>query len=342
MDRFLRACRGEPVDRTPIWFMRQAGRYQPEYRRIRERHTFFEICRRPELCAQVTSLPVDQLGVDAAILFSDIMTPLVAIGVPVVLKEDVGPVLDPPMRSAAAIGALRALEPEEDVPYVLESIRLLRRRLKVPLIGFAGGPFTLASYLIEGGPSRKFLETKRLMYCAPDLWHELLAKLAQIVTAFLRAQVAAGAQAIQLFDSWAGALGPEDYRTYVLPHSRAVLSAVANLGVPRIHFGVGTAGLLGLLREAGGDVIGIDWAVSLAEAWERLGPGVAIQGNLDPALLLGPAALAEERARSILAEAGGRPGHIFNLGHGVLPATPVAALQRLVETVHAAGRPAHA
>ncbi|HEX6970854.1 MAG TPA: uroporphyrinogen decarboxylase [Limnochordia bacterium] len=334
MDRFLRACRGQAVDRTPVWFMRQAGRYQPEYRRLRERYTLYEICRQPELCATVTRLPVEKLGVDAAILFSDITVPLQAIGVPVALKEDVGPIIDPPFRDAAAIKRLRALSAEEDVPYVLDAIRLLRRTLEVPLIGFTGGPFTLASYLVEGGPTRRFIETKRMMYQAPGLWHDLMARLARLAVGFLRAQVCAGAQAVQIFDSWIGALSPEDYRTYVLPHSRAVFAGIADLGVPSIHFGVGTSGLIELMREAGGDVIGIDWTLPLSAAWQRLGDGVALQGNLDPALLLGPPELLERRALALLREVGRRPGHIFNLGHGVLPQTPVSALQRLTDVVH--------
>ncbi len=335
MDRFLRACWRQPVDRTPVWFMRQAGRYQPEYRQLREKFSIGEICRTPELCTQVTLLPVEQLGVDAAILFSDIMVPLQAIGIPVVIQENVGPVLNQPLRTPADVARLRPLEPEEDVPYVLEAIRLLRRELKVPLIGFAGAPFTLASYLIEGGPTRQFVETKRLMYGAPELWHELMSRLADLVVTFLRAQVAAGAQAVQLFDSWVGCLSPQDYQAFALPYSRRILQALADCGVPRIHFGVGTASLLPLMRAAGADVVGVDWTVPLDEAWERVGTDVAIQGNLDPAVLLGPPEWVEQRARDVLARAGGRPGHIFNLGHGVLRQTSPSALRRLVDVVHA-------
>lgn len=315
--------------------MRQAGRYQPEYRKIREKYTLREICLQPELAAEVTLLPVAQLGVDAAILFSDIIIPIQAVGVPVVLEPNVGPVLDPPMRTLADLEKIRPLQPEEDVPYVLEAIRILRRELKVPLIGFAGGPFTIASYLIEGRATRKFLETKRCMFGASDFWHELMRRLTGVISTFLRAQVEAGAQAVQLFDSWVGCLSPRDYLEFAYPYSRAVLESVADLGVPRIHFGVGTGELLPLLREAGAEVVGVDWTVPLQTAWERVGSGTALQGNLEPHLLLGPPDLYLARTKEILEGVGGRPGHIFNLGHGVLPDTPVDALKRVVEAVHA-------
>ncbi|MBX6378409.1 MAG: uroporphyrinogen decarboxylase [Clostridia bacterium] len=336
--RFLRACRGEATDCTPVWFMRQAGRYQPEYRALRERYSLLDLCENPDLCVEVTMLPVRQLGVDAAILFSDITVPLRGVGIPIRLVEHVGPVLDPPLHNARAVAAIRPLVPEEDVPFVLEAIRQLRRQLHVPLIGFAGGPFTLASYLVEGGGSRHFTRTKHLMYSETSVWNDLMTRLTDIVTCFLRAQVEAGAQALQVFDSWVGSLAPEDYAQYVLPHSRRLFDALADLGVPRIHFGVGTATLLELMREAGGDVMGIDWRIPLGEARRRLGPGVPLQGNLDPAVLLGPWEVVASRARSVLAQAGDGRGHVFNLGHGVLPETPVDHLRRLVALVHEESR----
>ncbi|MFO7173079.1 MAG: uroporphyrinogen decarboxylase [Bacillota bacterium] len=333
-DVFLRACRREPVPYTPVWFMRQAGRYQPEYRAIREKYSLLEICRQPELAATVTLLPVRQLGVDAAILFSDIMIPLGGVGVEFEIRESVGPVVHQPIRTLAQVEALRPLEPEESLPYVLEAIRILRRELEVPLIGFAGAPFTLASYLVEGRPSRNFVHTKAMMYRAPEVWRALMNRLTEMVVTYARAQVQAGAEAIQIFDSWVGALAPEDYRTYVLPHMQRLFAGLRDLGVPVIHFGVGTGSLLELMREAGGDVIGVDWRVPLDQAWERVGHDRAVQGNLDPALLLAPPEVLAERTRGILRQAGGRPGHIFNLGHGVLPETPPDALRRVVEIVH--------
>ncbi|MBO8141279.1 MAG: uroporphyrinogen decarboxylase [Firmicutes bacterium] len=336
-DRFLRACRREPVDRTPVWFMRQAGRYQPEYRALRERYSLLDICRQPDLCAQVTLLPVEQLGVDAAILFSDIMVPLGPMGARYELKENVGPVVERPVRTPEDVARLEPLEPEVDLPYVLETIRILRRELRVPLIGFAGGPFTLASYLIEGRPTRDFLHTKGFMYHQPGAWHELLRRLTDSVILYLKAQVEAGAQAVQVFDSWVGSLSPGDYREFVLPHMQRLFAETSGLGVPRIQFGVTTLGLLPLMREAGGEVIGVDWRVGLAEAWQRIGDGVAVQGNLDPAVLLAPAPVVRRRVEAVLAEAHGRPGHIFNLGHGVLPATPPGMLRQVVEWVHELG-----
>lgn len=333
-DIFLRACRREPVPYTPVWYMRQAGRYQPEYRAVRRQYSLLEICRHPDVCAEVTLLPVRQLGVDAAILFSDIMVPLGGMGVDFDIKENVGPVIAQPIRSAADVARLRPLEPAAALPHVLETITLLRRELQVPLIGFAGAPFTLASYLIEGGPSKNFSRTKQMMFSAPALWQDLLQRLGQMVVTYLAAQVAAGAQAVQVFDSWVGALSPADYLTYVQPVMRRVFAELAGLGVPVIHFGVGTAMLLEALRDAGGDVIGIDWCVPLDLAWQRIGSDRGVQGNLESALLLGPWELLAARAAAVLDQAAGRPGHIFNLGHGVLPATPVAHLQRLTELVH--------
>lgn len=335
-DVFLRACRREPVPYTPVWYMRQAGRYQAEYRRIREQYTLLEICRQPELAAEVTLLPVRQLGVDAAILFSDIMVPIGGLGVDFELREAVGPVVRTPLRSRAQVEALRPLVPAESVPYVLETLRILRRELSVPLIGFAGAPFTLASYLIEGRPSRQYIETKRLMYGEPGTWHALLDRLTDMVVTYLKAQVAAGAEAVQVFDSWVGALAPADYRTYVLPHMQRLFAGLQDLPAPVIHFGVGTATLLELQRAAGGDVIGLDWRVPLDEGWRRIGHDRAVQGNLDPTLLFAPPAVLERRAKDILDQAGGRPGHIFNLGHGVLPAVDPDTLRRLTAYVHEA------
>jgi uroporphyrinogen decarboxylase len=334
-DRFLRACRRQPVDRTPVWFMRQAGRYLPEYRALREGRDILEMCRRPELAAEVTMLPLARMPLDAAILFSDIMVPVAEMGIAVEIRSGVGPVIAEPIRSDRDVKRLRyPFEPETAVPYVLEAIRLLRKELSVPLIGFAGAPFTLASYLIEGGASRTFERTRALMHGEPGTWEELMTTLALGVRAYLRAQVEAGVQAIQVFDSWVGALDPADYGHFVLPHMRRLFSGIADLGVPMIHFGVGTGELLPQMRDAGADVVGVDWRVLLNDAWERVGYDVAIQGNLDPAVCLAPWDAVENKALSVLRRAAGRPGHIFNLGHGVLPGTPPETLERLVDLVH--------
>ena len=338
-DRFLRACRREPVDRTPVWFMRQAGRYMPEYRAIRQRHSLLDICRRPELAAEVTLQPVDRLDVDAAILFSDLLLPLEPLGIPFDFVKGEGPVIHEPVRSADDVARLRKFEPRESLGHVLATIRLLRAELadRVPLIGFGGAPFTLASYAVEGGPSNRYARTKALMYGEPEAWHRLCETLSAAVAGYLEAQVEAGAQAIQVFDSWVGALSPGDYREFVLPHTRRVLSAVAATGVPVLHFGTGTATLLEAMTEAGGDVIGVDWRVPLDEAWERIGPERAVQGNLDPTLLLGRIDRLLAGADEVLQRAGGRPGHIFNLGHGILPETPVAHVRTLARFVHERG-----
>ncbi|MBV8560987.1 MAG: uroporphyrinogen decarboxylase [Acidimicrobiia bacterium] len=333
---FLLACRNRPVDRVPVWFMRQAGRSLPEYRAVREKHGMFDIIRTPELAAEVTMQPVRRLGVDAAILFSDIVVPLKAVGVDVELKAGVGPVVAQPFRSTADIDRLRPLAPD-DVPYVAETVRMLTSELSVPLIGFAGAPFTLASYLIEGGPSRTYAHTKALMYTEPDTWTELLSTLADITSAFLRVQVEAGAAAVQLFDSWAGALSPDDYQRCVLPASAEVFDGLADLDAPSIHFGVNTGELLPLMADAGPDVVGVDWRVPIDVARERLGPAVAVQGNLDPAVCLSPWEAVETKVRDILARNRRRPGHIFNLGHGVLPETDPDVLRRIVDLVHALG-----
>jgi uroporphyrinogen decarboxylase len=344
-DRFLRACRREPVDCTPVWFMRQAGRALPEYRAIKERHSLLEVTRAPELCAEVTLQPVRRLGVDAAILYSDIMAPLVAVGVDLELVEGVGPVLREPLRTAADLAVLRPLEPETDMPFVQETIRLLRRELAssgTPLIGFAGAPFTLAGYLVEGRPSRDFARTKQLMYSEPALWQTLMDRLSSIIISFAQGQLRAGIQAFQLFDSWIGALSTRDYARYIQPHVRRIFAELAATPgadggpVPLIHFGTGTPALLELMAEAGGDVIGLDWRLPLDAGWARVGgpARVAVQGNLDPAVLLAPWEVMRAEAADVLARAGGRPGHIFNLGHGVLPTTPVEQLERLVAFVH--------
>lgn len=335
----LRAARRQTVERRPVWFMRQAGRSLPEYRKVRESADLFTICRDPALCAEVTLQPVRRLGVDGAVLFADIMLPVAfSLGVNVRLVEDVGPVIDDPIRSRAAIEGLLALPPQESVPFVLETIRLLRRSLdpEVAVIGFSGAPFTLAGYLIEGKPSRDFLLTKAMMLGEPQLWDALMRRLSRLVLAYLRAQIEAGAQVVQLFDSWVGALSPADYRRSVQPYVATIFEGLRELGTPTIHFGTGTAALLPSMRDAGGDVMGLDWRVDLGRAWAEIGFDRGVQGNLDPAALLAPWPVVEEKAREVIALAGSKPGHIFNLGHGVLPSTPVAHLQRLVELVHAA------
>ena len=331
----LRTARLEPTERTPVWFMRQAGRSLPEYQAIREKHDLFSICRNPELCAEVSLLPVRRLGVDAAVLFADIMLPIAfGMGVSLRLVDDVGPVIDQPIRDQGAVERLGNLSSEEAVPFVLQAIRLVRRALPagVALVGFSGAPFTLAGYLIEGRPSRDFVHTKALMYGDPQVWHRLMERLCAMVIDYLRSQVRAGAEVLQLFDSWVGCLSPEDYRRYVMPHVRPIFES--GLATPMIHFATGAAHLLPLLREAGGDLIGLDWRVHLGEAWQQVGFDRGVQGNLDPAAMLAPWPVIEEKARAVLDAAGGRPGHIFNLGHGVLPQTPVEPLQRLTELVH--------
>ncbi|MER8092010.1 uroporphyrinogen decarboxylase [Streptomyces goshikiensis] len=331
---FLKACRREPVPHTPVWFMRQAGRSLPEYRKLREGTQMLESCMRPDLVTEITLQPVRRHDVDAAIFFSDIVVPLKAIGVDLDIKPGVGPVVARPIRSRADLAQLRDLTPE-DVSYVTEAIGMLTGELgSTPLIGFAGAPFTLASYLVEGGPSKNHEHTKALMYGDPELWADLLDRLAEITSAFLKVQIEAGASAVQLFDSWVGALAPADYRRSVMPASAKVLESVASYGVPRIHFGVGTGELLGLMGEAGADVMGVDYRVSLDEAVRRVGPGKALQGNLDPAVLFSTPQAVEAKTDEVLAAAAGLEGHVFNLGHGVLPTTDPDALTRLVDYVH--------
>ena len=328
----VRALRREQVERTPVWFMRQAGRSLPEYRAIRERHSFFEVAHTPELCAEVTLQPVRRHGVDAAVLFADIMTPVLGMGVDVELVEGVGPVVGRAVATLADVERLRIPDPEEAFAPVLEAVRIVRRELEPEraLVGFCGGPFTVAGYLVEGKPSRDFVRTKQLMYREPEVWRALLEKLSDTFAGYVAAKAAAGADAIQLFDSWVGALSVPDYEELVAPYSARVLAAV---DVPTIHFGTGTAHLLASMAAAGGDGVGLDWRVPLDHGWIAIGLDRAVQGNLDPALLLGPWERVEAGALDVLARAGGRPGHVFNLGHGVLPATDPSDLSRLVELV---------
>ncbi|MGW5275167.1 uroporphyrinogen decarboxylase [Streptomyces sp. NPDC004044] len=331
---FLKACRREPVPHTPVWFMRQAGRSLPEFLKVREGIAMLDSCMMPELVTEITLQPVRRHKVDAAIYYSDIVVPLKAIGIDLDIKPGVGPVIADPIRTRADLARLRDLTPE-DVHYVTEAIGMLTAELgPTPLIGFAGAPFTLASYLVEGGPSRNHEHTKAMMYGEPELWAELLDRLAEITGAFLKVQIEAGASAVQLFDSWVGALAPADYRRSVMPASAKVFDAVAPYGVPRIHFGVGTGELLGLMGEAGADVVGVDWRVPMDEGARRVGPGKALQGNLDPAVLFAPTATVEAKTREVLDAAAGLEGHVFNLGHGVMPTTDPDALTRLVEYVH--------
>lgn len=339
MQDFLAACRCEPARRVPVWFMRQAGRSLPEYRAARQGRGFFESVADPELAAELTLQPVRRYGVDAAILFSDIMVPLRAIGVDVEIVPDRGPVVASPVRCAADLDRLRPIEPEQDMAYVIDAVRICARELDIPLIGFAGAPFTLASYLIEGGPSADgHATTRAFMHAEPAVWDQLLERLADLSLASLVAQVKAGATAVQLFDSWAGALSPHDYAETVLPAMRRVLDGLEPLGVPRICFGVGAGELLGLMAEAGADVVGVDWRVPLPEARRRCGPGTAVQGNLDPAACLAPWSAVAALSRRVLEEAGGMAGHIFNLGHGVLPGTDPGILAAVVDLVHEEGR----
>jgi uroporphyrinogen decarboxylase len=331
---FLKACRSERVDHVPVWFMRQAGRSLPEYRSLREKFGILELTRTPELTAEVTLQPVHRLEVDAAILFSDIVVPLQSIGIELEIRPQVGPVIATPLADASDIDRLRPLEPEADVPFVIEAVKMLVAELgPIPLIGFAGAPFTLASYLIEGGPSQSHLKTKTLMYSEPELWQKLMDRLADIVLAFLKAQIEAGAGAVQLFDSWVGHIGSSDYRNHVMPSVQRIFSGLEDSGVPRIHFGIMTSHLLELMKGTGADVMGIDWRTPLDEARDRLGPGVPLQGNLDPAVCLAPWDVVEERAVDVL-QRGEGTGHIFNLGHGVLPDTNPDVLKRLVDLVH--------
>jgi len=333
---FVRAARREDVGYTPIWFMRQAGRVLPEYRAVRQRWSLVEICRQPELCAEVTLQPLRRMDLDAAVVFSDIMLPLIGVGVGLEIVEHVGPVIAHPIRQVEDLAVLRPLEPEQDVPFLLETLRLLKAELAPEgkaLLGFAGAPFTLASYLIEGKPSRDFVRTKSAMYGEPALWRGLMERLTTITIAYLHAQADAGADALQLFDSWVGALGPTDYAEYVQPYTRRIFAALRGRDLPLIHFGTNTATLLHLMKDDGASVMGVDWRLPLDAAWERIGPSLGIQGNLDPTVLFAPRDVMESRADDVLRRAAGRPGHIFNLGHGLLPATPLDRVVQLAEFV---------
>jgi uroporphyrinogen decarboxylase len=334
-ERFLKACRREPVDCTPVWFMRQAGRYMAEYRSLRAKHSMLELCKTPELAAQVTLQPIDRFPLDAAIIFADILLPLEPMGLSLAFAEGEGPVIHNPVRNQADVARLHVIDGGE-LDYVAEAIRQARRALngRVPLIGFAGAPFTLASYAIEGGSSRNYLLTKQLMYGEPKAWHQLMDKFARVITGYLRRQIKAGAQAVQLFDSWVGCLSVGDYVEYVSPHVQLIFEGLKREGVPMIHFGTGTSAMLRQMREAGGDVIGVDWRIPLDEAWATVGHDVAVQGNLDPLALFAPLHEIERRVEDILHRAGGRPGHIFNLGHGILPTTPIEHVAATIDMVH--------
>jgi len=332
---FLAACRREKTPYTPVWLMRQAGRYMKEYRDLRARFSFLDLCKRPDLAAEITVTPVERLGVDAAILFADILLILEPMGVELEYSKEDGPLIHSEIVTRTDVEKLLEFDPEEALPFVLEAVRKSRAALngKVPLIGFSGAPFTLASYLIEGGSSRSYLRTKTLIYSNPGAWRGLMERLSAAVSKYLNAQISAGVEAVQLFDSWVGCLSPDDYQRYVLPYTRATIATLTP-GIPVIHFSTGTAGLLKLIRAAGGGIIGVDWRVRLDEAWQQIGHDVAIQGNLDPAALLAAPKEIRNRVAEILQRAGGRPGHIFNLGHGVLPETPVENVAAMVEAVH--------
>lgn len=332
---FLMACHRRPVPYTPIWLMRQAGRYMKEYRALRKKFSFLEMCKNPELAAKVTLLPIEKFRVDAAIIFSDILLPLEPMGIELEFRKSEGPVIHHPIREIKQIDGLRIIDPDEDLHFLMEAIRIVRRELegRIPLIGFSGAPFTLASYIIEGGHSKNYILTKGLIYQNRSAWGKLMEKISEVLIRYLNAQIRSGVQALQLFDSWVGCLSPSDYEEYVLPYSKKVIDGVGK-SVPLIHFATSSSSLLQLMKRAGGDVIGVDWRVDLAEAWARLGYDVAIQGNLDPVILLSSPNLIEKEVKRILKDAGNRPGHIFNLGHGILPNTPVDHVTALVEVVH--------
>ena len=336
VQRFLAACRREPTDATPVWFMRQAGRYLADYRKLRERYAILTLAKTPELSTEISLMPVRELGVDGAVLFADIMLPIEGMGVELEISPEIGPIIHHPVRTRADLDALRALEPEASVPFVLEVIRMLRGELgeRAAVIGFSGAPYTLACYLIEGRPSRDYATARTLMLREPALWAALMDRLTEAMIAYLRAQIAAGAHVVQLFDSWVGGLGPSDFAEFVLPWTRRVFDGLRGLGAPTIYFGTGNAALLELMGAAGSDLVSVDWRVSLADAWARIGHARGIQGNLDPVRPLAGLEPAVQATRAILAEADGRPGHVFNLGHGVLPQTDPAVLARLVDLVH--------
>jgi uroporphyrinogen decarboxylase len=332
---FLRACHRQPTPYTPIWLMRQAGRYMKEYRALRKKYSFLEMCKNPELAAKVTLQPVEKFKLDAAIIFSDILIPLEPMGVEFEFAKGEGPVFHHPLREKRDVERLRLIEPEEEIPFLMKAIRIVRKELegRVPLIGFSGAPFTLASYIIEGGHSKNYVLTKSLMYQDRPTWDALMEKISEVLIRYLNAQIRSGVQAVQIFDSWAGCLTPSDYEEYVLPHSKKVIEGVGK-SVPLVHFATSNATLLELMKRAGGDVIGVDWRVNIGGAWARLGYDIAIQGNLDPVVLFGPVDLIKKNVKEILDSVGDRPGHIFNLGHGILPTTPVENVAVLIETVH--------
>ena len=334
-DRFLKACRREPVDRTPVWFMRQAGRYMAEYQRIRAKHSILEVCKTPDLAAEVTLQPIERFDLDAAIIFADILLPLEPMGLQLTFREEEGPVILNPIRHQDDVTRLRQVE-SDAFRFSFDAVSLAKKALdgRVPLIGFAGAPFTLASYAIEGGSSRNYLNTKQMMFSRPDQWHALLRKLSDVVMTYLENQIRAGVEVVQIFDSWVGCLSPADYGEYVLPHVQSVIDRLKPEGIPIIYFGTGTSTLLPLMRSAGSDVLGLDWHDELDEAWERVGFDVAVQGNLDPVVLFAPLPEIERRIKDILDRAGNRAGHIFNLGHGILPKTPVDHVEAAIGFVH--------
>lgn len=332
-DTFLRACRKEETTHTPIWFMRQAGRYQPEYREIRKKYSLIEICKHPDVCAEVTILPVQQLGVDAAILFSDITLPLGPMGIPFDIVENVGPVIHTPIRTPEDVERVHHFSGEESLPYVGETLKILKRELNVPTIGFIGAPFTLASYMIEGGPSKNYSKTKGFMYNHPQAWHKLMDKLTVAMIDYLKYQHQSGAEALQVFDSWVGNLGIEDYKEYVFPHMQKLFTSLQSLNVPLIHFGVVTGHLLEMMKDCGASVVGLDWRVRVDESWKRLNYEVAVQGNLDPSAIIAPWNVIEQKCKFILDQVD-RPGFIFNLGHGIMPQTDGDILKRIVDYVH--------
>lgn len=334
--RFLRACRRLPVDATPVWFMRQAGRYMPEYRAIREKLSILEMIARPEIAAEVTLQPVNAHGVDAAILFADILLPLEPMGLNLEFVKGIGPQIDNPFRTQDDLKRLRNMDAKTDLGHVMQAIKLLRQELSedVALIGFSGAPFTVASYMIEGGPSKEYRHVKSLMYSDPDTWHAFMQHVTAALSDYLLSQIDAGAQAVQMFDSWVGVLNPQDYAQFVLPYSQSMLQAAQATGVPVLHFGTNTTTLLPLMKQAGGDVIGLDWRIPLDQGWDLLGPDVAVQGNLDPMALFAPHPVLEEQVKEVLQRAAGRPGHIFNLGHGISQFTPPENVKAVVEMVH--------
>lgn len=334
--RFLKACRGEPVDVTPVWFMRQAGRYMKEYRDMKAKYSFLEMCKTPELAAQVTLQPLEPIGVDAAIIFADILLPLEPMGTGLEFTKGDGPVIPRPVRDLKSVQNLRPVNSEEQLGFVGDAIRIVRKEIsgKVPLIGFAGAPFTLSSYMVEGGKSQDFITTKLMMYQEPETWKLLMEKVCDVLIDYLRMQVKAGAQALQIFDSWIGCICPRDYKAFVLPYTKRVIDGLKDTGVPVINFSTGTSAILELVQQAGGDVMSFDWRIDLEDAWRRIGFDQPVQGNLDPTVLFAPISVIRERVHDILRQAGGRPGHIFNLGHGILQKTPVDHVRAVVDMVH--------